>query len=111
MLKVKFPASFEIEVPQSHQALLEKCPHPETTLISRVLSLFPLPSHTPKVKPSDSDFSLALFGSYAQLLKEQLMFMFQSIFYKLFIEKKCTLVKAALFNEVKEKLAFGKQGQ
>ena len=73
----------------------------------RIFSLFPLDDDF-EVQESNLDFSLTVFISYAQQLKLQLRFIFQSILYKLFKQGKCSHIKMELFVLAHKHLAFNK---
>ena len=75
----------------------------------RIFSLFPLDNNDEfEVQDKNLDFSLTVFMSYAQQLKLQLKFIFQSILYKLFKQGKCSQLKIDLFVLAHKNLAFNK---
>jgi hypothetical protein len=91
MMRTCFPAGNPIPVPQSHQRWNKDVEDPKKALLVRIFSLFPLDDDF-EVQDSNLDFSLTVFMSYAQQLKLQLRFIFQSILYKLFKQGKCPQV-------------------
>ena len=80
MLRIMFPAASDIVVPPSHEAFHTSKTDQSLRLLKRVFSLFPVKRGTPKMKATD--FEMCLFNNYAQMLKRQLRFLFQTTLFK-----------------------------
>jgi hypothetical protein len=106
MLRIFFPAGNPIEVPSSHACFLGKPLDQPISLLKRVFSLFPVKVGNPKLLTED--FEMCLFNSYAQILKQQMRFVFQTILYRNFRSRRCLNITTKTLQQAVEKLAFGK---
>ena len=132
MLRLYFPAGQPIDCPQSHEefrqqfgmiskvtlraagtSLKQEKDRCSITLLSRVFSLLPSPESIKgskiSLKKESLDFDLALFTTYAQNLKQNMRFVFQSILYRLFKSERLSQISFEDFQKVGQQLAFNKQ--
>lgn len=93
-------------MPSSHACFLGKQLDQPNNLLKRVFSLFPVKVGNPKLQTED--FEMCLFNSYAQILKQQMRFVFQTILYRNFRMRKCLNITIKTFQQAVDKLAFGK---
>lgn len=93
-------------MPSSHTCFLGKSLDQQISLLKRVFSLFPIKVGSPKLQ--GEDFEMCLFNSYAQTLKQQMRFVFQTILYRNFRMKKCLNITTRTFQQAVDRLAFGK---
>ena len=84
MMRTCFPAGNFMPVPSSHKKWEIKSDNQQKNLLVRVFSLFPLEDDYEIESSTVNDFEHAVFASYAQQLRQQLRFVFQSIMYRLF---------------------------
>lgn len=118
MLRLYFPAGQAIESPRSHNvfrglfgvadtgmgwpvdsSVRSKQDFASVKLLSRVFSLVNTPDSLKHLKVhlqrGTLDFELALFSTYAQHLKQNMKFVFQTIMYRLFRSERLSKISIA----------------
>lgn len=131
MLRLYFPAGQPIECPSSHNEFRSIFGVADTgiglpadssvrsqqdlasvKLLSRVFSLVNTPDSLKHLKfqlyRGTLDFELALFSTYAQHLKQNMKFVFQSILYQLFRSERLSKIGVKDYQRAVDKIALKK---